>query len=80
MLFESIDVLAESYTKDLVAVPQGPDVYYNILPTITSPNIEYINVKDKEVIIWYSSNNKIKGYNKMKMNVVDYEVDGVTPK
>ena len=76
----SASVAAESYTKELVAVPEGPDVYYNILPTITSPNVAYADVKDKEVIMWYSSNNKINGYNKMEMNVVDYESDGVTPK
>lgn len=76
---ESSD-LSESYKKDLVAVPQGPNVYYNILPKITSPTVAYDTVKDKEVIMWYRSNNRIEGYNKMEMNVVEYETDGVTPK
>ena len=70
----------EVIQKELVAVPDGPNVYYNTLPTIQSGPYNYSDVKDKTVILRYNSNNAIEGFKKMKMNVDEYESDGVTPK
>lgn len=76
----SPDEEQEVIQKDLVAVPDGPNVYYNTLPTIKSGPYNYSDVENKTIVLRYKSNNAIEGFKKMKMNVDEYESDGVTPK
>ncbi|MBE5936150.1 MAG: hypothetical protein E7262_10295 [Lachnospiraceae bacterium] len=70
----------ETYAVELQGKSQNPYLQYSILPTITSKNFTYDEVKNKEVVLWYNSNNRIEGFNQMTMNVVEYEADGETPK
>ena len=76
----SPDEAQEVVEKELVAVPDGPNVYYNTLPTIKSGPYNYSDVENKTIVLRYKSNNAIEGFKKMKMNVDEYESDGVTPK
>lgn len=68
------------FEKELKTDLFSDNVNYNILATITTKDLDYSDVKDSIAVLYYNSNNAVSGYNKMDMNVVEYESDGVTPK
>lgn len=68
-----------SLILDEVEAGEVPD-YFSILCPIKTDNLSYEDYKDKDLVISYSVNSQFEGKEVMKMNVVDYEEDGTTPK
>ncbi|MBE5934746.1 MAG: hypothetical protein E7262_02995 [Lachnospiraceae bacterium] len=62
-----------------VEAGECPD-YFNILCTIKSKTVAYDEVKNKDLVLSYEVNGQFQSKEKMKMEVVEYEEDGETPK
>ena len=74
-------VVQQAAEKEFLQVLEEDErVNYNVLATIKSKSLQYEDVKDKVVVLAYSSNNTRDGYVNMDMNVEEYEADGTTPK
>ena len=73
-------VVQQAVEKEFLQVlKEDGRVTYNVLATIKSKSVSYEEVKDKVVVLAYSSNNARDGYVNMDMNVEEYEADGTTP-